>query len=70
MQTAANALNIDVLDRYVSVSYTHLDVYKRQDRAYIMPGVWGFLNKRKMEPASPTKQAIGLLLLSDRKSVV
>ena len=31
--------------------------------AYIMPGVWGFLNKRKMEPASPTKQAIGLLLL-------
>ncbi len=32
--------------------------------AYIMPGVWGFLNKRKMEPASPTKQAIGLLLLS------
>jgi len=32
--------------------------------AYIMPGVWSFLNKRKMEPASPTKQAIGLLLLS------
>lgn len=32
--------------------------------AAIMPGVWGFLNKRGMEPASPTKQAIGLLLLS------
>lgn len=32
--------------------------------AYIMPGVWSFLNKRNMEPASPTKQAIGLLLLS------
>ena len=32
--------------------------------AYIMPGIWSFLNKRKMEPASPTKQAIGLLLLS------
>lgn len=32
--------------------------------AYIMPGFWSFLNKRKMEPASPTKQAIGLLLLS------
>ena len=29
-----------------------------------MPGVWGFLNKRGMEPASPTKQAVGLLLLS------
>ena len=32
--------------------------------AAIMPGVWGALNKRGMEPASPTKQAIGLLLLS------
>ena len=32
--------------------------------AYIMPGVWSFLNKRGMEPSSPTKQAIGLLLLS------
>lgn len=32
--------------------------------AYIMPGVWSFLNKRSMEPSSPTKQAIGLLLLS------
>ena len=32
--------------------------------AAVMPGVWGFLNKRGMEPASPTKQAIGLLLLS------
>ena len=32
--------------------------------AAIMPGVWGFLNKRGMEPASPTKQAVGLLLLS------
>lgn len=32
--------------------------------AAIMPGVWGFLGKRGMEPASPTKQAIGLLLLS------
>ncbi|HJD76034.1 peptide MFS transporter [Bacteroides reticulotermitis] len=32
--------------------------------AYIMPGVWSFLSKRKLEPASPTKQAIGLLLLS------
>ena len=32
--------------------------------AYIMPGVWNSLNKRGMEPSSPTKQAIGLLLLS------
>lgn len=32
--------------------------------AYIMPTIWAFLNKRNMEPASPTKQAIGLLLLS------
>ena len=32
--------------------------------AAIMPGVWGFLNQRGLEPASPTKQAIGLLLLS------
>ena len=32
--------------------------------AAIMPGVWGALGKRGMEPASPTKQAIGLLLLS------
>lgn len=32
--------------------------------AAVMPGVWGALNKRGMEPASPTKQAIGLLLLS------
>ena len=32
--------------------------------AYIMPTFWAFLNKRNMEPASPTKQAIGLLLLS------
>lgn len=32
--------------------------------AAIMPGVWNFLNKRGMEPSSPTKQAIGLLLLS------
>lgn len=32
--------------------------------AAIMPSVWGGLNKRGMEPASPTKQAIGLLLLS------
>lgn len=32
--------------------------------AAIMPGIWGFLNKRDAEPASPTKQAIGLLLLS------
>ena len=32
--------------------------------AGIMPGVWDTLNKRGMEPSSPTKQAIGLLLLS------
>ena len=32
--------------------------------AAIMPGVWSALGKRDMEPASPTKQAIGLLLLS------
>ena len=32
--------------------------------AAIMPGVWSALGKRGMEPASPTKQAIGLLLLS------
>lgn len=32
--------------------------------AAIMPGVWSALGKRGMEPASPTKQSIGLLLLS------
>lgn len=32
--------------------------------AAIMPGVWGSLNKRGVEPSSPSKQAIGLLLLS------
>lgn len=32
--------------------------------AAVMPGVWSALGKRGMEPASPTKQAIGLLLLS------
>lgn len=32
--------------------------------AAIMPSVWGALAKRGKEPASPTKQAIGLLLLS------
>mgnify|MGYP002507935467 CR=1 FL=1 len=32
--------------------------------AAVMPGVWSFLGRRSMEPASPTKQAIGLLLLS------
>ncbi|WP_321330702.1 peptide MFS transporter [uncultured Bacteroides sp.] len=32
--------------------------------AYIMPTFWSFLSKKKMEPSSPTKQAIGLLLLS------
>lgn len=32
--------------------------------AAIMPSVWGSLNKRGMEPSSPSKQAIGLLLLS------
>lgn len=32
--------------------------------AAIMPGVWATLGNRGMEPASPTKQAIGLLLLS------
>ena len=32
--------------------------------AAIMPGVWSALGKRGMDPASPTKQAIGLLLLS------
>ena len=32
--------------------------------AAIMPGIWNVLGKRGMEPASPTKQAIGLLLLS------
>lgn len=32
--------------------------------AALMPGVWSALGKRGMEPASPTKQAIGLLLLS------
>lgn len=32
--------------------------------AFIMPAIWGFLNKRNMEPSSPTKQAIGLFLLS------
>lgn len=32
--------------------------------AAIMPGVWSTLHKRGMEPSSPTKQAIGLLLLS------
>ncbi len=32
--------------------------------AAVMPGIWSLLNKRGMEPSSPTKQAIGLLLLS------
>lgn len=32
--------------------------------ATIMPGIWRFLDKHHAEPASPTKQAIGLLLLS------
>ena len=32
--------------------------------AAVMPGVWSALARRGMEPASPTKQAIGLLLLS------
>jgi POT family proton-dependent oligopeptide transporter len=32
--------------------------------AAFMPGVWRALDKRGLEPASPTKQAIGLLLLS------
>lgn len=32
--------------------------------AFIMPAIWSFLGKRKMEPSSPTKQAIGLFLLS------
>ena len=32
--------------------------------AAIMPSVWGALAKRGKEPTSPTKQAIGLLLLS------
>lgn len=32
--------------------------------AFFMPALWSFLNKHRMEPASPTKQAIGLFLLS------
>lgn len=32
--------------------------------AFVMPFIWGFLSKRKMEPSSPAKQAIGLFLLS------
>ncbi len=32
--------------------------------AAVMPGVWGALARRGMNPSSPTKQAIGLLLLS------
>ena len=32
--------------------------------AAIMPAFWSFLNRRGWEPSSPTKQAIGLLLLS------
>ena len=32
--------------------------------AFVMPFIWGFLSKRKMEPSSPSKQAIGLFLLS------
>ena len=32
--------------------------------AFVMPTIWSFLNKRKMEPSSPSKQAIGLFLLS------
>ena len=32
--------------------------------AFVMPAIWGFLNRRNMEPSSPTKQAIGLFLLS------
>lgn len=32
--------------------------------AAIAPSVWSYLHKRNMEPSAPTKQAIGLLLLS------
>ena len=32
--------------------------------AAIAPAVWSYLHKRGMEPSAPTKQAIGLLLLS------
>jgi len=32
--------------------------------APIFVGIWGFLGKRKLEPSSPYKQAIGLLLLA------
>lgn len=32
--------------------------------AFIMPGLWAFLGRKGLEPASPGKQAIGLLLLS------
>lgn len=32
--------------------------------AFVMPFIWSFLNKRNMEPSSPSKQAIGLFLLS------
>lgn len=32
--------------------------------AFVMPGFWAFLGKRNLEPASPGKQAVGLLLLS------
>jgi len=32
--------------------------------AFVMPAIWSSLNKKGMEPSSPTKQAIGLLLLS------
>lgn len=32
--------------------------------APIFVGIWGFLGKRNMEPASPVKQALGLFLLS------
>jgi len=32
--------------------------------APIMAALWGFLNKRNMEPFSPAKQALGLLLLA------
>ncbi|MFN5415624.1 MAG: peptide MFS transporter [Flavobacteriia bacterium] len=38
--------------------------------APIFVAIWGFLGKRKMEPSSPYKQAIGLLLLAVGYAVI
>ena len=62
---AADQTNRDILGWEMPASwFQSFNLFFVVILAYIMPGVWAFLNKRNMEPSSPTKQAIGLLLLS------